>query len=94
MAKRKQARPSRPGGSTALTSDHVLDGHVENEGEGVVAAVLEDTEEIPGVLNAVEQAARGNSRKRRRLGDLFTRDFHVFCALQTVTSVQNRSALF
>jgi len=65
MAKRKQARPSRPGGSAALSSDNVLDGHVENEGNGDLAAVLEDAEVIPGVLNGLEQT---NYRKRRGLG--------------------------
>lgn len=89
MAKRKQARPSRPGGSTALTNDHVLDGHVENEGEGELAA---DAEEIPGVLNEAEQATGGNSCKKRRfkniLGtNLFTRDFHVFRELQLQCNV-------
>lgn len=53
MAKRKQARPSRPGGSTS--------GHVEQEGEGELAAILDDAEEI----HEGEQDARGHSRKKR-----------------------------
>lgn len=67
MAKRKQARPSRPGVSTAVTNDIVVDGHVDNEGEGELAAVFVDAEGIPSILDGVEQAASGNPRKRRRL---------------------------
>lgn len=45
-------------------SDYVLDGYVENEGEGVVVVVFEDIEEIFGVLNVVEQVVWGNFCKR------------------------------
>ena len=85
MAKRKQARPSRPSGSTAPTNVNVLNEHVENEEDGKLAAVHEDAEEIPGVSNDVKQATRRNSRKRGRfkntLGNLWTRAFHVFSEL-------------
>jgi len=91
MAKRKQARPSRPGISTALTSDNVFDGHVEIEANGEVAAVLEDAEDIPGVLNGVEQAS---SHKRRRLGTSLHGVFMYSTNCEQLTSVQNCSAMF
>ena len=85
MAKRKQARPSRPSGSSAPANDNVLSEHVENEEEGELAAVREDAEQISGVPNGVRQAARRNSRKRGRfknsLGNFCTRAFHVVCEL-------------
>ena len=80
MAKRKQARPSRPGGS-APTNDNVAREDVENEEEGELATVSGDVEETPGVLNEVNQATRRNNRRSRKknLGNFWTRAFYVFC---------------
>lgn len=56
MARRKQAKPSRPSGSTVPTNGEVTDQLVQNEERGELAAVLEDAEELPDVLIGKDQA--------------------------------------
>lgn len=57
MAKRKQTRPSRPGGSAAPTDDNVTKEYI---------VIEDDHEEIRGGVNDVKQVAQKNGRKGGR----------------------------